>query len=246
MNRNYRGGFKSVYDWTTFKPCWLPMTLALTTIGFLTLSPQADAATISHTNITGGSSSFTSADGKLTLTPLAAGGGAGVFGATSGCCIGVNGGANSGGVDDIDGSPITTNDRERMDIGLASDAVLTSIGFIFTRANGPLPTDGIVISGFSTNPGASLDSAAATAGITATYNSGTVYVNHGWRGGAVSVVSFANATASRGQLLSIESNDSNEMNPQVVVNNLSYAVVPEPSTLLLAGLAMVFVTRRKK
>jgi hypothetical protein len=156
----------------------------------------------------------------------------------------VSGGANGSGIDDIDGSPLTAADRERMDIGLASDAVLDNIGFIFTRANGPLPTDGIVIGGFASDPGALLDPAAAAAGVTATYNGGTVYVNHGWRGGAVSVVSFANAAASRGQTLSLESNDSDEIRPQVVMNNLNYTVVPEPSTLMLAGLAAACCIRR--
>jgi hypothetical protein len=133
-----------------------------------------------------------------------------------------------------------------MDIDLASDAGLTTIGFIFTRADGPLPTDGIVISGFASDPAASLDPAAAAVGVTANYNSGALYVNHAWRGGAVSVVSFGNLAASLGQIISIGANDSNEIRPQVVVNSMSYETIPEPSTLLLAGLAAVFAVMKRK
>lgn len=244
MKRIHHGISKLICGLT--KTCRYFVWSALVAMFCSQLALQAQAVTISHNDITGGSSSFTSADGKLTLTPYAAGGGPGVFGATSGCCIGVSGGANSAGIDDLDGSPVTTNDRESMDIALASDAVLSSIGFIFTRANGPLPTDGIVISGFASDPGVTLDPAAAAAGVAATYNSGTVYVNHGWRGGAVSMVSFANAAASRGLTLSLEANDSDEVRPQVVVNNLSYVAVPEPGSLLLAGLAAVCLARRSR
>ena len=200
---------------------------------------------INHANITGGAAIYTSADGKMTLTPFAAGGGAGTFGATSGCCIGVHGGANNGAIGDADGSPITVNDREWIDVTLAGDAALAEIGFIFTRANGPLPTDGIVISGFASDPLASLDPAAA-AGVTASFDSGMLYVNHGWRGGAVSMVSFANSAASLGQTLSIEANDSDEPAPQVVINTLSYTVVPEPASLVLAGVAAALLIKRRK
>lgn len=206
---------------------------------------SAKAETIDHTSITAGASSFTTGDAKVTLTPLAAGGGAGVFGATSGCCIGVSGGTNGSGVDDADGNPATAGDRERLDVTLSADVWLNEMGFIFTRANGPLATDGIAISGFLSDPGATLDASAASAGVTAAYDSGTLYVNHGWRGGAVSVVSFANSAASLGQTLSIAANDSDEPGPQVVVNRLSYTVVPEPSTIAVAAVAAALVGARQ-
>jgi hypothetical protein len=217
------------------------LLLSLVALALAISTSDAGAVTISHTNITAGSSSFTSADGKLTLTPFAAGGGAGTFGATSSCCIGVAGGTNGSGIDDVDGSPLTTADRERMDISLASDAVIDSIGFIFTRADGPSSTDGIVISGFASNPLATVNPAS----VPATYANGTLYINHGWRGGAVTTVSFAKIGATVGQTLSIASNDSTQAAPQVVINNLSYSVVPEPSTMMLAGLAAAFCRLRK-
>jgi hypothetical protein len=216
--------------------------LILSVVAFTDVSPEAQSATISHTNITAGTSSFTSADANLTLAPYAAGGGAGTFGSTSGCCIGVSGGTNGSGIDDVDGNPLTTADRERMDISLASDAVLDNIGFIFTRADGPLPTDGIVISGFASNPLATVDPAS----VPATYANGSLYINHGWRGGAVTTVSFANIGATVGRTLSIEVNDSNQGGPQVVINNLNYSIVPEPSTLLLGALASLLTFGRKR
>lgn len=220
------------------------MTLAL--ISLASTMAQADEVTIDHTNITAGASTYTSPDAKITLTPFATGGGAGVFGATSGCCIGVEGGANNSAIGDADGNPLTVGDREWINVALAGDATLTDIGFIFTRAGGPLATDGIAISGFVSNPMASLDAAAAAAGVTTTFDAGTLYVNHGWRGGAVSMVSFANSSASLGQTLTIGANDSSEAAPQVVINALSYAVVPEPTSLALAGMAAAFIIKRRK
>lgn len=220
-------------------------TLALALTSLTSSFSQANEITINHANITAGASVYASADGKITLTPFATGGGAGVFGSTSGCCIGVQGGANNSAIGDADGSPLTVGDREWINVALASDAALTDIGFIFTRANGPLATDGIVISGFASNPMAALDPAAAAAGVTATFDAGSLYVKHGWRGGAVSMVSFANSAASLGQTLVIGSNDSGEPAPQVVINTLSYAVVPEPASLALASLAAAFIIRRR-
>ena len=198
-----------------------------------------------HSDITAGTSSYTTPDGKLTMTPFAAGGGAGTFGPTSGCCIGVAAGVNNSGTDDGDGDPLTTADREALDIALAGDASLVDISFIFSRASGTGPTDGIELSGFTADPAASLDGGAITDGVTLNYDSGTLYVNHEWRGGNLTTVSFANTAATLGQTISIGTNDSDQAGPQAVVHNLSYEVIPEPSTCLLAGLAVALAATKR-
>lgn len=206
---------------------------------------RSDAASIVPGDLTSGDSSFTTADTKVTLNPFAAGGAAGTIGA-SGCCFGVTGGTNNVAVTDGDGDPLTTADRENLDIVLAADTYLTDLNFLFTRSNGPESDDGIEISGFLANPGASLDAGALGDGVTTSYSGGTVYVNHPWRGGNVTTVSFSNSLASFGQTITLGANDSDETAPQAALNAIGYQVVPEPTSLVLGGFAMFCLTIRRK
>lgn len=220
-----------------------PFLASLVVIGVATSC--GDAASIAPGDLTDGDATYTTPDGKVTLTPFAAGGGAGTLG-VAGCCFGVTGGTNNVAVTDGDGDPLTTADREALDIALAADAYLTDLNFIFTRANGPNADDGIEISGFSANPGASLDAGAAGDGVTTTYSSGTLYVNHGWRGGNVTTVSFSNSLASFGQTITIGANDSDETASQAALNGIGYQAIPEPTTFLLAGVALVALAGGRK
>ena len=195
------------------------------------------AGSISAADVSG-LSSYTTPDGKVTLSPFAAGGAPGQFGPDNSCCIGVAGGSNANGVDDLDGDPATTGDRERLDIALAVDTGLSSVDLIFTRANGPALNDGVVIEGFLSDPQATVDAMAASSGVTATFDNGSVYINHLWRGGAVTNVVFDDLSASLGQTLSVGANDSDEATPQAVFNQFSYNVIPEPSALMLVGGAL--------
>jgi hypothetical protein len=82
MNRILRGNAKAARGLKSDKMNLSPIAFGLAFAALATAAPS-HAATINHANITGGASSFTSADGKLTLTPFAAGGGAGVFWAST-------------------------------------------------------------------------------------------------------------------------------------------------------------------
>ena len=199
------------------------------------LAYDASAGTITGADVVS-QTGYTTPDGDVTLSPFAIGGVPGTFGSSAGF-IGIDGGVNNSGVDDADGDPSTTADRERLDIALGADAALTAIEFQWSRSNGPAANDGIAISGFTQNPVAVLDPDPGTVGLS--YDSGTVFVNHPWRGGEITTVKFLGLNASRGQTLSLGTNDSDETGPQAVIFSVQYTAVPEPSTLALAGLAVL-------
>ena len=210
-------------------------------------SDIVSAGMILPADVTNGSASFTTSDGEVTLNPLQAGGTPGSLG-SSGCCIGVVGGTNNVAVTDGDGDPMTTDDREQLDIVLSSNVGLSEIGFIFTRANGAEATDGVVITGFASDPMASLNDDATTDGVTLNFDSGTLYVNHGWRGGNNTTVSFADLTSSQGLTVSVLANDSDEAGAQAAISGISYEVVPEPAalTVSLLGFLGLLLTRKRK
>lgn len=203
----------------------------------------AMAGTIVPGDITNGAASYTTPDGLATLNPFTAGGTPHTIG-LGGCCIGVTGGSSTAGVDDGDGDPMTTGDRESLDLVLAAGVSLTEFGLAWTRADGPELTDGVAISGFLSNPGAAVASAAAGDGVSVSYDAGTLYVNHPWRAGNVSTITLGNASASTGQTLTMSVNDSDQGTPQGVYNSITYT--PEPTTFALSGLAMLCLLARRK
>lgn len=203
----------------------------------------AGAGTIVPGDITNGAASYTTPDGLVTLNPFTAGGTPHTIG-LGGCCIGVTGGSSTAGVDDGDGDPATTADRESLDVVLAAGVSMTEFGLAWTRADGPEATDGVAISGFLSNPNAAVDGTAAGDGVSVSYDAGTLYVNHPWRAGAVSTITLNTPTASLGQTLSMSVNDSDQGTPQGVFNSITYT--PEPSTLMLGSLAMLCMAARRK
>ena len=175
-------------------------TTALTTS--LTLAGSA-----TYSNILGGDGTYV--DTGITVNPFAGDGSPGIFGPTSGCCIGVQGGTNNGAVDDVDGV-LGGSDSERMEFVLDSGFGLTSVDFIFTRANP------VILSGFINDPQASVDAAAATAGVVPIYDNGTLTFSHPWRGGAVTDLVFGNPGASSGQTITLRVGDA-AAGPQAAV-----------------------------
>jgi hypothetical protein len=202
-------------------------------------STQADTITGADTV---GLNTYTTMDGLVTLNPFAAGLTPGTFNANP-AFIGVAGGSNANGVDDGDGDASTTADRESLEMLFDPTVGLSQITFRFTRADGPLPTDGVQISGFNFNPGAVFSGGTGSV----SYDSGSVFINHPWNGGTTTTVDFSSVSASFGQTLTLTANDSDEAGPQTVINSISYAAVPEPSTLALLGLGLgAFVLRRQR
>lgn len=207
-------------------------------VGLALCGAVAKAAVITASDITIGSSIHVTGDGHVTLTPYAAGLTLGTFGAGSNF-FGVVGNGNDNNVRDADGNPATTADREAIDMTLDATVGLSEVSFIWARADGPAATDGIVISGFLADPGAS-----TTSGVGITYNAGTIYLNYAWDAGVTRTFSFSNLDASKGQTLRFSANDSNQTNAQFAFNTITY--VPEPSAALLGGLGLLALLRRRR
>lgn len=236
------------------------VTAGLALVGSLTLGGPAYAAVITDADIPGGASSFTTGDGLVTLTPTVGGAPATIGGGGSGCCFGVG----NDQINDADGDPSTTGDQEALGIDFDASVGLTSISFIFTRATteilngnvvGPAE-DGIRISGFladpgvsyfsEDNPGGTLNNISEVESVTYDALSGTLNIDHAWRGGAVTVFEFSNLAASLGQTLSITVADQDEANPQANVRAITYAPVPEPASLTAAALVATMIGRRRR
>lgn len=216
---------------------------------------NSQAASFNDSDIPGGGpSSFTSSDGLVSLTPLLGGAPATIGGGGSGCCFGIG----NDQVNDVDGNPATTADQEAMVFALDPDVVLNSLSFIWTRATGDSPTDldeGIRISGFLSDPLVSYYSEDNPVGTlnnlsevnVVGYSAGTLVLNHGWRGGAVTVFEFGNTAATRGQTLTLTVADRDESNPQANLRTVTYSTVPEPSSGLICGIGALLslVWRRR-
>lgn len=202
----------------------------------------ANAAVINASDVTNGSSTFTTGDGLVTLTPYSqvSTSTVGTFGVVvaspaSNSFFGV--GADNK-ISDTDGNPATTADREAIDIDLAGTVSLTGISFRWTRAAGASP-DGVVISGFLADPGAS-----TTSGVGITYSAGSLFLNYAWDTGAIRSFTFSNLSASLGQTLRVSVNDVDNAGPQATINTITY--VPEPSAALLGGLGLLGLLRRQR
>jgi len=186
----------------------------------LAAAAPAAAASFSDADISplfNTSNMFTSADGLVTVTGSANFGGGGGF-------WGVAGGTNGGAVDDADGNPATTGDQESLAFQFNSTVGLSMISFTFTRANP------IRISGFSSNPGATVTTDPGSSNITAAWdaNNNSVTIFHPWHGGDISEVSFAAPGASAGQTLTLSVEDLGEAGPWAAIHSVTYDTVSTP------------------
>lgn len=146
----------------------------------LSSSPTASAvSTFFASDVPNPSASWTTPDGLVTLTDSAGNFRSGGSGESS------YGG--SGGNARYEASSGST-----MDLTLSSDTGLRQIGTIWTRASAS-------ITGFVSDPGLSVNNAAASA----TYDAatGTVTLDQDWTGGQVVLYGFADPAASAGQTL---------------------------------------------
>jgi hypothetical protein len=210
--------------------------------GLAMLATAAQGAVINAFDVTNGSASFTTGDGLVTLTPYSqvSTSTVGTFGVVvaspaSSSFFGVG---TDNKISDIDGDPATTGDREAIDIELAGTVSLTGISLRWTRAAGAAP-DGVVISGFLADPGASTAS-----GVGISYSSGSLFLNYAWDAGAIRSFVFSNLSASLGQTLRVSVNDADNPGPQASINTITY--VPEPSAALLGGLGLLALLRRRR
>ena len=197
----------------------------------------AQAAVITASDITTGSSTHVTGDGLVTLTPYGVGLTVGTFSSSSdanaGAYFGVVGAGNDNVVRDLDGNPATTSDRQAIDMTLDLTVGLSGFSVTYARADGDA-TSGIVISGFTANPGASIG----------TYTMGTLYIQQAWTASSAVLYTFSNLDASKGQTLRFSANDSNQTNAQFAVKSITY--VPEPSAALLGALGLLALLRRRR
>lgn len=152
---------------------------------------------------------------------------------------------NVNAINDVDGI-FGGADQERLRLALDPGATLSAFTYNFTRANGPLATDGISISGFLADPIASFAPGSIVG--TPTYSAGVLNfkVPSAQFTGTIRTVSFANLAASDGATLEFVVADSSLAGPQLASRSFTI-VVPEPSacTLVLMGLGFAARSLRR-
>lgn len=184
---------------------------------------SAQPVTITGADTMGLAAPFT--DGSITISPFDVNGAPASFGPNA-TFIGPLGGTNDNAVDDADGDPTTTDDRERLDITLASGFGLTELEFGFSRANP------ILFTGFGSDPLASLATNPGGQNALAFDSStGTLAIFHPFFGGTRTTIQFANSAATDGQTISATVTDFNQAGPQLAFTEFTY----DTSATLLPG-----------
>ncbi len=179
---------------------------------------------------TGGSSSFITSDGLLTIK--------GFSDAASTVPANFTTGGNPPAWFGVEANGALMN-ADTMKLFMAPGVGFTGFGDIWTRAV-------ISISGFSADPG--FAPVGSPAGInSSSYAAGVLTVDLAWNGGTARDYTLSNPAASAGQVLTIALDAATA--PQWAVTHLDYAVVPEPGTLsllALGGLAAALASRRAR
>lgn len=179
----------------------------------VTLSPgtinNLDTATASYT------------DGNITLTPLV-GGVPDTFNANNDR-LGIDDqGTNVNAFNDPDTTAGNAND-EQLELAFSLTSGLTGMSWDFARADGPAATDGIQISGFTSDPNAVL-TGPGTSGLTYDAGSGTLTFQLSGAAftGTDGVLTLNNPAASAGQTLLMTVHDSTQAGAQLPITSISF------------------------
>lgn len=131
---------------------------------------------------------------------------------------------NVNAINDVDGDPTTTDDRESMEIELASGVSLTEVSFAFTRVNPALFT------GFGADPLATLSSNPNGARLAYDDATDTLALYQSGFNGNATVISFNNPAATDGQAITVTIGDYLSAGPQFAFDRITYD--PNPPMLL--------------
>ncbi|MEQ8211280.1 MAG: PEP-CTERM sorting domain-containing protein [Lacipirellulaceae bacterium] len=209
---------------------------------------QAATVTLSPTDIHGNDTNTASfSNGDLTLTPF--------IGATQDTFNGNptrlgldNAGTNNNAFNDPDTDPNNGNE-EILEFIFSPLAGLSQIVWDFSRADGPGPDDAVTISGFVSDPGATITpGVSVTNPNTVSFSGGVLSLDITGQnfGGALDSVTLANPGASAGQTLILKVTDTTQGGAQLAIRSISYETIPEPTSLVLFGLAGICMISRRR
>ncbi|MBK1827316.1 beta strand repeat-containing protein [Haloferula rosea] len=140
-------------------------------------------------------------------------------------------GTNANALNDPDTTAGNAND-EQLEFVFSPNSGLTRLSWDFARADGPLATDGVRISGFTSDPLATL-TGPGTSGLS--YSAGTLRFDISSAGftGTDGVLTLANPAASTGATLLLTVNDSTQAGAQLPITGISYEdAVPTKAPVL--------------
>lgn len=159
--------------------------------------------------------------------------------------LGIDGvGSNNNAFNDQDTTAGNADD-ETLQLAFSATSGMTGLSWDFARADGPLATDGIRITGFLADPNAIL-TGPGTSGLTYAAGTLTFQLSSAAFSGTDGVLTLDGA-ASAGQTLTILVNDSTQAGAQLPITSISYDnEVPEPGSLALIGLGGLLIARRRR